>query len=291
MNKTFFYTLAALIAFAANSVLCRWALADQTIDAYSFTWIRIVSGAATLLALLYLIKPKLAESQSLSSYFSPMSTLSLLVYMFGFSYAYIALGAGLGALILFVSVQFTMISYHVIKGNRLSKLESAGIFSSVLGLIYLLLPNTSEQTTGLLPLISMALAGISWGVYTLKGKGSSQPLLSTTINFVLASPVALLLLPFFASVSLITTEGIVYAILSGSVASGIGYAIWYWVMGRINTVIASVSQLSVPVFAALGGVVFLSEPLTLHFTISAFIILIGIGIVILAPTLKKSHEK
>lgn len=291
MNKTLIYTLVALIAFAANSVLCRWALADQTIDAYSFTLIRIVSGAATLLLLISVMKPKIEESQTLSSYFNPVSTLALLVYMFGFSYAYIALGAGLGALILFVTVQFTMITYHVLKGNRLSKLESIGIASSVIGLIYLLLPSTTDKSSGVLPLISMTLAGISWGVYTLKGKETSQPLLSTTINFMLATPAALLLFPLFSSTSFLTTEGVIYAVLSGSVASGIGYAIWYWVMGRIKTVVASVSQLSVPVFATVGGMIFLAEPLTLHFTISAAIILVGIATVILAPTIQNRNSK
>ncbi|MFA0382216.1 DMT family transporter [Vibrio sp. 10N.222.54.A3] len=300
--QTLMVTFITLVAFAANSVLCRWALMDQTIDPLSFSIVRILSGALTLLILLTLSsqsksKRELTNNTSayakLKSQFQLTSILSLLVYMFGFSFAYLELGAGLGALVLFVAVQFTMIAAHLLSGNRMSLIEWGGCLLSVAGLVYLLMPTESTQVPDLVSIILMSLAGIGWGIYTLAGKKSSNALQSTTANFGFSSLVilvALSLLVFIPNALTrvsITEQGLIYAVISGSVASGVGYSLWYYVVKKLNTVVASIAQLSVPVIATLGGVLLLSEPVTMQFIVSSTVILLGISLVLVAPKLKK----
>ena len=267
--QTLMVTFITLVAFAANSVLCRWALMDQTIDPLSFSIVRILSGALTLLILLTLSsqsksKRELTNNTSLytklKSQFQLTSILSLLVYMFGFSFAYLELGAGLGALVLFVAVQFTMIAAHLFSGNRMSLIEWCGCLLSVAGLVYLLMPTESTQAPDLVSIILMSLAGVGWGIYTLAGKKSSNALQSTTANFGFSSLVILLalsllvLIPNALTQVSITEQGLIYAVISGSAASGMGYSLWYYVVKKLNTVVASIAQLSVPVIATLGGV-------------------------------------
>ncbi|CDT35362.1 DMT family transporter [Vibrio coralliirubri] len=300
--QTLMVTFITLVAFAANSVLCRWALMDQTIDPLSFSIVRILSGALTLLILLTLSsqsksKRELTNNTSLytrlKSQFQLTSILSLLVYMFGFSFAYLELGAGLGALVLFVAVQFTMIAAHLFSGNRMSLIEWGGCLLSVAGLVYLLMPTESAQAPDLVSIILMSLAGIGWGIYTLAGKKSSNALQSTTANFGFSSLVilvALSLLVFIPNALTrvsISEQGLIYAVISGSVASGVGYSLWYYVVKKLNTVVASIAQLSVPVIATLGGVLLLSEPVTMQFIVSSTVILLGISLVLVAPKLKK----
>ncbi|OED82542.1 DMT family transporter [Vibrio crassostreae] len=300
--QTLMVTFITLVAFAANSVLCRWALMDQTIDPLSFSIVRILSGAFTLLILLTLSsqsksKRELTNNTSLytrlKSQFQLTSILSLLVYMFGFSFAYLELGAGLGALVLFVAVQFTMIAAHLLSGNRMSLIEWGGCLLSVAGLVYLLMPTESTQAPDLVSIILMSLAGVGWGIYTLAGKKSSNALQSTTANFGFSSLVilvALSLLVFIPNALTqvsITEQGLIYAVISGSVASGVGYSLWYYVVKKLNTVVASIAQLSVPVIATLGGVLLLSEPVTMQFIVSSTVILLGISLVLVAPKLKK----
>ncbi|WKY59465.1 DMT family transporter [Vibrio sp. SNU_ST1] len=301
--QTVMITFITLVAFAANSVLCRWALMDQTIDPLSFSIIRILSGALTLLILLTLSshsksKQELVNNDTsvttkLKSQFQFTSILSLLVYMFGFSFAYLELGAGLGALVLFVAVQFTMIAAHLFSGNRMSLLEWCGCLLSVAGLVYLLMPTESTQAPDLVSIILMTMAGVGWGIYTLAGKKSTNALQSTTANFAFSSLVIfvlvslLLVIPNVASQISITEQGLIYAILSGSVASGVGYSLWYYVVKKLDTVVASIAQLSVPVIATLGGVLLLSEPVTMQFILSSTVILLGISLVLIAPKLKK----
>ncbi|WP_122080928.1 DMT family transporter [Vibrio coralliirubri] len=300
--QTLMVTFITLVAFAANSVLCRWALMDQTIDPLSFSIVRILSGALTLLILFTLssqskAKRELANNTSLytklKSQFQLTSILSLLVYMFGFSFAYLELGAGLGALVLFVAVQFTMIAAHLFSGNRMSLIEWCGCLLSVAGLVYLLMPTESTQAPDLVSIILMSLAGVGWGIYTLAGKNSSNALQSTTANFGFSSLVilvALSLLVFIPNALTrvsITEQGLIYAVISGSVASGVGYSLWYYVVKKLNTVVASIAQLSVPVIATLGGVLLLSEPVTMQFIVSSTVILLGISLVLVAPKLKK----
>ncbi|CAH6967212.1 Permease of the drug/metabolite transporter (DMT) superfamily [Vibrio chagasii] len=303
--QTVLVTLITLVAFAANSVLCRWALMDQTIDPLSFSVIRILSGAFTLLILLSIATQNSNNTAKLSptslfsklkSQFSLVSVVSLIVYMFGFSFAYLELGAGLGALVLFVAVQFTMIAAHLISGNKMSLIEWAGCLLSVSGLVYLLMPTSSTSSTSSPDLVSIALmsiAGIGWGIYTLAGKRSSNALLSTTANFGFCSLIVLvfispwLVVPNSALDISMSEQGFIYAVLSGSVASGVGYSLWYYVVKKLNTVVASIAQLSVPVIATLGGVLLLSEPVTMQFVISSTIILVGISLVLVAPKLKQ----
>ncbi|MEZ9070239.1 DMT family transporter [Vibrio splendidus] len=299
--QTVIVTFITLVAFAANSVLCRWALMDQTIDPLSFSIVRILSGALTLLILLTLSsksKRVLANNNTsvytkFKSQFQFTSILSLLVYMFGFSFAYLKLGAGLGALVLFVAVQFTMIAAHLFSGNRMSLIEWSGCLLSVAGLVYLLMPTNSTQAPDLVSIILMSLAGVGWGIYTLAGKKSSNALQSTTANFgfsslvILAGISVLTVIPNALSQVSITEQGLIYAVVSGSVASGMGYSLWYYVVKKLNTVVASIAQLSVPVIATLGGVLLLSEPVTMQFIISSTVILLGISLVLVAPKLKK----
>ncbi|MEZ9576669.1 MULTISPECIES: DMT family transporter [unclassified Vibrio] len=300
--QTLMVTFITLVAFAANSVLCRWALMDQTIDPLSFSIVRILSGALTLLILLVLSSQSKAKSElasntslytKLKSQFQLTSILSLLVYMFGFSFAYLELGAGLGALVLFVAVQFTMIAAHLFSGNRMSLIEWGGCLLSVAGLVYLLMPTESTQAPDLVSIILMSLAGVGWGIYTLAGKTSSNALQSTTANFGFSSLVILLalsllvLIPNALTQVSITEQGLIYAVISGSVASGVGYSLWYYVVKKLNTVVASIAQLSVPVIATLGGVLLLSEPVTMQFIVSSTVILLGISLVLVAPKLKK----
>lgn len=228
--QTVLVTLITLVAFAANSVLCRWALMDQTIDPLSFSIVRILSGALTLLILLTLSsqsksnsKPKQDSYNSgisgytkLKSQFQLTSILSLLVYMFGFSFAYLELGAGLGALVLFVAVQFTMIAAYLFSGNRMSLIEWGGCLLSVAGLVYLLMPTESTQAPDLVSILLMSLAGVGWGIYTLAGKKSSNALQSTTANFGFSSLVILLALSLFSLIPnalpqvSITDQGLIY---------------------------------------------------------------------------------
>ncbi|CAK2131896.1 EamA-like transporter family protein [Vibrio crassostreae] len=305
--QTVLVTLITLVAFAANSVLCRWALMDQTIDPLSFSIVRILSGTLTLLILLTLSlqsksnsKPKQDSYNSgisgytkLKSQFQLTSILSLLVYMFGFSFAYLELGAGLGALVLFVAVQFTMIAAYLFSGNRMSLIEWGGCLLSVAGLVCLLMPMESTQAPDLVSIILMSLAGVGWGIYTLAGKKSSNALQSTTANFGFSSLVILLALSLFSLIPnalpqvSITEQGLIYAVISGAVASGIGYSLWYYVVKKLNTMVASIAQLSVPVIATLGGVLLLSEPVTMQFIVSSTVILLGISLVLVAPKHKK----
>ncbi|MCY9824752.1 DMT family transporter [Vibrio chagasii] len=300
--QTVLVTLITLVAFAANSVLCRWALMDQTIDPLGFSVIRILSGAFTLLILLGIASHNSNNTAELSptslfsklkSQFSLVSVVSLIVYMFGFSFAYLELGAGLGALVLFVAVQFTMIAAHLISGNKMSLIEWAGCLLSVSGLVYLLMPTSTTNTPDLVSIALMSLAGIGWGIYTLTGKRSSNALMSTTANFGFCSLIVLvfispwLVVPNSALDISMSEQGFIYAVLSGSVASGVGYSLWYYVVKKLNTVVASIAQLSVPVIATLGGVLLLSEPVTMQFVISSTIILVGISLVLVAPKLKQ----
>ena len=303
--QTVIITFITLVAFAANSVLCRWALMDQTIDPLSFSIMRIISGAFTLLILLTLSssakrkQDKAVNNTSMytkvRSQFDLTAIVALLVYMFGFSFAYLTLGAGLGALVLFVAVQFTMIAAHLLAGNRMSLLEWCGCLLSVSGLVYLLMPTESTSSPDITSIILMTLAGIGWGIYTLAGKKSTNALQSTTANFGFSSLAILVLvsllltIPSVASKISITEQGLIYAILSGSVASGVGYSLWYYVVKKLNTVVASIAQLSVPVIATLGGVLLLSEPVTMQFVISSTVILLGISLVLVAPKLKKQR--
>jgi drug/metabolite transporter (DMT)-like permease len=273
--RTLIFTGFALIAFAANSVLCRLALGDKTIDASSFTIIRLLSGVIVLLAILKFNGTK-NSSPTKGSW---SASLMLFLYAATFSFAYITLDTGTGALILFGSVQITMILISLFSGNRLHITEWIGVSFSFMGFVYLVLPGVT--TPSIIGFSLMTLAGMAWGIYTLKGQGSVNPLMDTTYNFARTIPFIIVLAFFTIQNAHISYKGFLLAVLSGSVASGIGYTIWYIALAGLSATQAAVVQLLVPVIAAFGGVVFVSETITFRLTLSAVMVLGGILMVVL----------
>lgn len=272
--RTTVFTALALVAFAANSVLCRLALGGKAIDAPSFTSIRLLSGALVLLVILGVTKRNGSATKD-----SWSATLMLFSYALTFSFAFITLDTATGALILFSSVQITMILLSLIAGNRLHVIEWLGVAVAFLGFLYLVLPGvTRPSVTGFL---LMTLAGISWAVYTLKGRGSVNPLSDTAYNFARSIPLVLALVALTYQKAQLSAEGILLAAISGGLTSGIGYTIWYTALGGLSATQAAVVQLSVPVIAALGGVILVAEQLSLRLMIAASLILGGILMVIL----------
>jgi drug/metabolite transporter (DMT)-like permease len=267
-------TSLAMIAFASNSLFCRGALRDTGIDAASFTTIRLASGA---LMLWLLVRISRGTPEGGGNW---PSALALFVYAAAFSFAYVNLPAATGALLAFGSVQATMIGRGIWAGERLSGWQAAGLVLAMAGLVWLLLPGLSAP-----PLYSSVLmlgAGAAWGVYSLRGKGRGDPLRVTAGNFLRATPVAavLTLLWMFHGVNVDRT-GLLYAVASGALASGIGYAVWYTALPALTATEAAVVQLSVPVLATLGAIVFLHEPVTLRLVTASAAILGGIALVIL----------
>jgi len=273
--RTIVFTSLALIAFAANSVLCRLALDERAIDASSFTIIRLMSGAVFLMGIIGINKTK-HGSTSKGSW---SAGVMLFLYAISFSFAYITLNTATGALILFGSVQITMILLSLLSGNRLHIAEWSGVIIAFTGFVYLILPSvTTPSAAGFL---LMAVAGMAWGIYTLMGRGSKNPLTDTAYNFFRTIPIAVVLLLITIKNSSFSFEGVFLAVLSGGVTSGIGYTIWYIALGGLTALQAAVLQLLVPVIAAFGGVIFVSETITLRLTISAMMILGGILMVVL----------
>jgi drug/metabolite transporter (DMT)-like permease len=272
-TRLFVLTLLAMTAFAGNSLLCRLALKHTGIDAASFTSFRIISGAIALWLILRMRGGKRAAAGSW------LSALALFVYAAGFSFAYISLPTATGALLLFGAVQATMIGYGLWTGERLNRQQTTGLVCAFGGLVSLLLPGLSVPP--LLGSILMLGTGVSWGIYSLRGKNAGDPLSATTGNFCRAifftAGLSLALLP---RVSL-DSSGIGAAIVSGTLASGVGYAIWYTALRELNATRAATVQLSVPVIAAVSGLVFLGEPVTLRLLIAAILILGGIAVVII----------
>jgi drug/metabolite transporter (DMT)-like permease len=274
--RLFLVTSLAMIAFAANSVLGRIGLVDTEIGAGSFALIRLISGALTLTAICAL------QSKRVSG--SLRGGLSLLIYAGFFSFAYIALPAGMGAIILFAMVQITMLGWGLSRGERLSIQQWIGFVIAVTALFWLVSP--SLESPPLWAIIAMAIAGMGWGAYSLLGRGASDPTSTTTGNFIWASVLAL---PLFGLSSLVQPEpippmdGIALAMASGSITSGLGYVIWYQALKGLTATRAGIAQLTVPAIAALGGVVFLAEPITLRFALSTMAILGGVALAVLTP--------
>ena len=276
--KLFGLATLAMVAFAGNSILNRYALIDGNLGAWTFTLIRLISGA-TMLA--FLTRFRLKEG-------SMIGAMSLLIYAGGFSYAYITMDAGLGALILFAMVQFTMLGAGVQAGERLSPRQWCGAGLAFAALIWLLWPNhngAASQAPAYLAIMSMAAAGIGWGVYSLVGRHSPNPLLSTAGNFARASLIALVLtIPvlFFSPEIKASSNAVIAAVVSGALTSGVGYAIWYAVLPKLTRSQAGIMQLSVPAIASVGGIIFLSEVLTRRVAISTALILLGVGLATLS---------
>jgi len=272
------YTTFALIAFAFNSILCRLALRGDEADAAGFTAVRLISGAITLIVISFFFSNVGGSKKGKGSPLSKgswMSAIWLAAYAVCFSFAYLNLTAGTGALILFGSVQLTMIAISLGRAERPPPLEWLGLAIAVGGLVYLVLPGLSSP-----PLNSsllMGAAGASWGLYTLRGKGSRDPLADTTGNFVKTVPFAVALaVIFFLNIHL-TSRGIVLAVLSGALASGVGYTVWYAALKHHTASRAAVLQLAVPVIAAAGGVLFMAEQFTTRLVIAGALILGGIA--------------
>lgn len=271
-KRVVWLTVVAMLAFAANSVLCRLALKHTGLDPMSFTVIRLLSGAVMLYAILTFKNRAHRPTGSWSG------ALSLTVYACAFSYAYVNLDTGTGALLLFGAVQLAMFGYGFVKGERMNGAGLVGLLLAIAGIIGLLLPGASAPS--LPSAVVMLVSGIAWAVYTLIGKSSGDPLRSTTGNFLRSVPIlALVSLPFLGDLSL-DREGVLLAIASGTLASGVGYTLWYAVMGSLSSFRAATVQLSVPVFASLAGVLLLNEILTLRLTITSLAVLGGIALVL-----------
>ncbi|WP_137169991.1 DMT family transporter [Marinomonas sp. FW-1] len=280
------FVLLALLAFAANSVLCRLALNDGLINPAQFTTWRLLSGAASLVLLCLFQSLKHQQNDLKATWLegSWLSAFALFIYALGFSYAYVTLSTGMGALILFGAVQLTLILFAVWAGQKLVWLEWLGLAIAFAGFVYLVLPTLSSPS--LLGFVLMTLAGVAWGLYTWRGKISAKPLFATTSNFVRTIPmilVALLVIHFYndepESAQL---EGIILAVTSGAIMSGLGYAIWYSVLPYLSASIAAVLQLLVPIIATIGGVFFANESITLHLVIATLSVLGGVLLVIIA---------
>jgi drug/metabolite transporter (DMT)-like permease len=277
-SRAFGLTALAMLAFAGNSILCRMALADTTIDPASFTALRLASGAAMLLLVLSLSHRR----KGTKGHGSWLSALMLFVYAICFSYAYVTLSAGAGALILFGFVQATMIAWSFWSGDRPGGLEWLGWALAVAGLVWLVMPGVeAPPVTGA---VLMAASGAAWGIYTLRGRAETDPLAATASNFarslVFAAVVALIVI----GNADISGRGVLLAVLSGAVTSGIGYVIWYAALDELTAMQAALVQLSVPAIAAGGGVLLLAEPLTLRLLLCTALVLGGISLALSRKT-------
>ncbi|MFV8436328.1 DMT family transporter [Vibrio owensii] len=280
--STFLLTAIAMLAFAANSLLCRLALATGLIDAGSFTLIRLLSGAATLIVIMLLRGNW--RSQIPTTRFSLFAGVALFGYAALFSFAYVKLAAGTGALLLFGAVQLTLLALYWWQGQRFKRLELIGIAVSLLGFAWLMLPSATRPDVW--SALLMVLSGICWAGFTALGKQAPTPSSGITWGFITASIFGLLLSPLLLESIHVTLQGVMLAVASGAIASGCGYVLWYQVMQKLTLLQAAVSQLSVPAIALVLGSALLSEPLTTHSIITSAIILGGIALVFLSRSQK-----
>ncbi|MDR6888232.1 MULTISPECIES: DMT family transporter [Variovorax] len=271
--RTIALTAVAMLAFAANSLLCRLALQRQGIDPASFGSIRLVSGAITLALVVQLRArpPSAARADWLAA-------VMLFAYVAFFSFAYLSLSAGTGALILFGAVQLTMLGAGLGSGERFGPVAWLGFVLAAGGLVYLVLPGVAAPP--LAGAVLMAVAGVAWGVYSLRGRGVADPLAATSRNFLRAVPLALALSVVFVARAHADATGIALAVASGALTSGIGYVVWYAALARLSAMQAATVQLSVPLLAAFGGVLLLSEAITPRLAAASVAILGGIAIVL-----------
>jgi drug/metabolite transporter (DMT)-like permease len=284
MQRTIITTTVALFAFAANSLLCRMALSSQSIDAASFATIRLLSGALTLIIIL--LARRRTGQRNIKGRWT--SALMLFTYAASFSFAYLSIESGTGTLILFGSVQITMILIDYLMGNRLRFGEWFGLFCAFGGFIVLVLPGVNAPP--LSAFLMMAIAGCAWGSYTLMGRLSDDSLADTTGNFVKSLPFVALLFLFEMANAEISSYGFFLAFISGSLATSGAYVLWYLALSGLTTVQAAAMQLLVPVIAAFGGTLFLSEVITGRLIMSSLMVLGGILIVLLARERKGSSQ-
>ncbi|WP_296577060.1 DMT family transporter [Phreatobacter sp.] len=277
MLRTIALTATAMVAFAANSILARLALAGGAIDDMGYTGWRLASGAIVLFALARIVGRQDGGPAVAGSW--PQAA-ALFGYALAFSIAYLWLGAAIGAIVLFGAVQFGMIARAIAAGDRPGPLEGAGLVIAFAALVWLVAPGTAAPSP--LGVLLMAIAGLCWAVYSLLGRGSADPLADTAGNFLRCLPVALLLIGWGWRVHPPDAAGLAYAVASGALASGLGYAVWYAVLPSLSRVTAASVQLTVPAIAAAGAVVFIGEALTLRMAAASLAILAGIALVILA---------
>jgi drug/metabolite transporter (DMT)-like permease len=280
--KTALLTLLAMLAFAANSLLCRMALAPGLIDAASFSSVRVLAGAIILALIAWPRRRTLVQvgpGPGRARVWKPWPALMLFLYMSFFSFAYRSLDAGTGALILFAAVQLTMFIVALKNGEHFPLLSWLGLGLAVGGLIYLVLPGLRAPDPA--GAVLMAIAGIAWGFYSLLGRSAGDAVLATANNFLLALPMVLLTNLFFLAQFEVTRTGLLLAITSGALASGLGYVIWYAALRGLSASRAATVQLSVPMIAALGGVVLLAEPLTERLVLATAATLSGVAIVLM----------
>jgi drug/metabolite transporter (DMT)-like permease len=278
------YTSLAMLAFAGNSVICRMALRDELIDPASFTALRLVSGAVVLLVIFGATR----QSGSLRTHGSWISALMLFLYALGFSYAYISLETGVGALILFAFVQGTMIAMGMWSGDRPSMMEWIGWIVACAGLAWLLFPGvTAPPLPGA---VLMAIAGIAWGIYSVRGRRETHALAATTANFVMSVAMVLLLAAVTYAHASFGVRGVLLALVSGALTSGIGYVIWYAALEYLSAMQAALVQLSVPLIAAAGGILLLAEPLTQRLVVAAVLVLGGLCLALSRKSLSRPNS-
>ncbi len=270
-------TTLTMIAFAANSVLNRMAVDSGSIDASSFAMIRVLSGAIALCMILTVRGGGLPIARKGRL----LGAASLSAYMIGFSLAYVSLDAGLGALILFGTVQVVMFGWSSVRGAAPSTRQLGGAIVAFGGLVLALWPKDAAVSADPVGAALMVIAGLGWAVYSLVGRGSSDPLAETAANFVVALPMLLVLLVGAGLHA--APSGIALAVVSGALTSGLGYALWYSVMPQLGPQTAPVVQLSAPIIAIVAGAVLLGEAITLPILLAAALVLGGIGVAVTAP--------
>jgi drug/metabolite transporter (DMT)-like permease len=270
--STALLTTLATTAFAANSLFCREALKTAAVDGASFTAIRLVSGAVMLWLLVRLLRSKKIPVSGKSG----LPAFMLFIYAIFFSFAYLELSVATGALILIGAVQGTLMLAGLLSGERLLPLEWTGFLVACSGFVALIFPGLSVPS--LSGSVFMAIAGVAWGIYTLQGRDAGDPVLNTATNFLFAAPLAVAVGLAMSSDMHIAPKGLLLAIASGALTSGCGYVIWYAALKGLTAMQASIAQLAVPVLAAAGGVIFLSEGITMRLMIAGTLILAGIGL-------------
>jgi drug/metabolite transporter (DMT)-like permease len=271
-SRISFLTALAMIAFATNSLLCRAALKQERIDAASFTSIRILAGAL----MLWIILRVRGGGAGSGNWFS---ALALFVYAAAFSFAYVSLPAAAGALLLFAAVQATMITTGVVRGEGMRAIQWCGVAVAFAGLVLLLAPGWSAPPV--FGSVLMLLAGVAWGTYSLRGTHTGDPAIATAGNFMRAVPMTVLLSLALIMATHVDTTGLMCAVISGAITSGLGYIVWYAVLPELKATTAATVQLSVPVLAGLGGILFLGEAMTFRFLIAAVAVLGGIALVLI----------
>lgn len=268
-------TFLTLCCFALNSILCRIALSNGGVEPLQFALIRALSAAVFLIILILIRERKFAFTKT-----HIPNALALSLYLICFTIAYVNLTTGVGALILFGCVQLTMLARGLQLGEKFNLQKIMGVVLAISGLGYLVWPGV--ETPNLFYAFLMAAAGFGWGCYSILGKKSTAPVSETANHFVKASIICLMAVILSQNPLQISSQGLSLALLSGAIASGVGYSLWYHVLPKLRTITASLVQLLVPILAAVGGTALLQEPMTARLGISALLTLAGVALALLA---------